>query len=534
MSASLSDAPAPLSTDQARLDLSQSHPSVTPSIVMEFPYLFPLLGLLGSLYVAKAVYRLYFHPLSKFPGPKIAAVTHLYEFYHDVVRNGMYIWEIEKMHEVYGPIVRISPRQLHIKDPHYYDQIHASGRRKRNKDPDFIPLFSAPLSMIATADHDHHRFRRGLLSNFFSKKAVTNLVPVIQEHVLKLADRLRQAYREDAVLDMTTAFCALAGDIVAQYTYGRTLGSLDDDDFQNDICGSILELESVNHLNRFVPFLIPLLLLAPEWLMARMKPATAAILKEVTVEAEKALRGSHEKEPDVKNSTMLQALGSAKIPAQEKTLARLQQEGMILLSGGTESPANALTVATFHLYEDRSILAKLRAELKSVMPTFGEAIYLPTLEQLPYLSGVVSESLRLSYGLVTRSPRVATEEALFYKSYVIPPGTPISSSSYFVHMDSTIFPDPEQFNPDRWVLAAERGENLSRFITSFGRGSRACVGMNLAYAELFITIATLAYHFDLELHETTQENIRVVRDRGLPFSKDGHWAIRAKVSKVFD
>lgn len=52
--------------------------------------------------LAKAVYNLYFHPLHKFPGPKLAAATHAYEFYYSIVRDGEFIWEIEKMHKQYG------------------------------------------------------------------------------------------------------------------------------------------------------------------------------------------------------------------------------------------------------------------------------------------------------------------------------------------------------------------------------------------------------------------------------------------------
>lgn len=50
----------------------------------------------------RTIYRLYFHPLRKIPGPRLAAATHLVEFYYDVVKGGKYIWEVEKMHEIYG------------------------------------------------------------------------------------------------------------------------------------------------------------------------------------------------------------------------------------------------------------------------------------------------------------------------------------------------------------------------------------------------------------------------------------------------
>lgn len=50
-------------------------------------------------------------------------------------------------------------------------------------------------------------------------------------------------------------------------------------------------------------------------------------------------------------------------------------------------------------------------------------------------------------------------------------------SSYFVHMDPTLFPDPTVFNPDRWIEATKRGDNLTRFITAFSKGTRQCVGI---------------------------------------------------------
>lgn len=54
----------------------------------------------------KSIYRLYFHPLSKIPGPKLAAITSGYEFYFNVIKRGMFIWEMERLHDIYGEIYR--------------------------------------------------------------------------------------------------------------------------------------------------------------------------------------------------------------------------------------------------------------------------------------------------------------------------------------------------------------------------------------------------------------------------------------------
>ena len=56
---------------------------------------------------ARAVYRLYLHPLSKFPGPRTAAITTWYEAYYEVVLKGQYSRQITKLHEKYGRMVSV-------------------------------------------------------------------------------------------------------------------------------------------------------------------------------------------------------------------------------------------------------------------------------------------------------------------------------------------------------------------------------------------------------------------------------------------
>lgn len=55
-----------------------------------------------AYYSLRCIYNLYFHPLCKFPGPKLAAIGSFLDFYYDVVKDGTYLWEIEKMHRKYG------------------------------------------------------------------------------------------------------------------------------------------------------------------------------------------------------------------------------------------------------------------------------------------------------------------------------------------------------------------------------------------------------------------------------------------------
>lgn len=67
---------------------------------------------LTACFVARCVYDLFFHPLRKFPGPKLAAIWYFYEFYYDVIKDGTYLWEIEKMHRRYGIESRLLCRYL--------------------------------------------------------------------------------------------------------------------------------------------------------------------------------------------------------------------------------------------------------------------------------------------------------------------------------------------------------------------------------------------------------------------------------------
>ncbi|KAJ5152129.1 hypothetical protein N7492_010424 [Penicillium capsulatum] len=492
------------------------------------------------LAVRIVVYRLYAHPLAHFPGPRLAAATFLYEFYYDVLGRGMYIWEIERMHQQYGPIVRINPRELHIKDPYYYDEIHAPGSRKRAKDPNYAVAFGAPESLVGTISHDHHRQRRGFITNYFSKRSVTKLTPYIHQKIDQLISRFEKAFEQQSVLRLQLDFAALTADVITRYAYGWSYGYLDNENSSksNDLVDAVSGLMDMWHINRFFPFLVRIFRAAPPIVVRWIQPPMVALLDVKTKlrqQAEEALLQAKTGDVDEKSqSNIFQALTSSGIPGHEKTPDRLMDESALLLGAGTETTARAIALAIFHIANNEDIGNKLRRELKTVLEKPTSKGSWADLEKLPYLTGVVNEGLRLSHGMTSRLSRVSPVDPLPYKDWIIPAGTPISQSNYFVHMDTTLFPDPTRFDPERWVRAAEKGEYLGRFIVSFTKGSRQCLGLNLAYAEIYLTIAHIARRFEFTLHECTVDNVSVYRDLGVGCPKTGHFDVQAKVSAVLE
>ena len=81
--------------------------------ILTFPI---VLTILLSYTLILFVYRLYLSPIAKFPGPKLAALTHWYEVYFDVIQNGKFIFHVQKLHARYG---QLYSTLLHLLQPNY-------------------------------------------------------------------------------------------------------------------------------------------------------------------------------------------------------------------------------------------------------------------------------------------------------------------------------------------------------------------------------------------------------------------------------
>ena len=82
---------------------------------------------------------------------------------------------------------------------------------------------------------------------------------------------------------------------------------------------------------------------------------------------------------------MFTALADPDLPAEERTLARLEDEGFVVLAAGTETTAYSLSVTLFHLLDNLDVLSKLYEEVKTVMPSPSTQPPLAVLENLPLL-----------------------------------------------------------------------------------------------------------------------------------------------------
>lgn len=142
---------------------------------------------------------------------------------------------------------------------------------------------------------------------------------------------------------------------------------------------------------------------------------------------------------------------------------------------GFETTASVLRLLFYHVFTNEEIQQRLREEIAQASAKSTDPIQLKTLEQLPYLTAVLKEGLRLSPGISSRAARI-TDKDLSYGDWRIPAGTPVGMTTLLMHTDEELFPDPMRFNPDRW-MDPTKGKGGDQGFAPFSRGTRMCLGM---------------------------------------------------------
>ncbi|PYH90327.1 cytochrome P450 [Aspergillus ellipticus CBS 707.79] len=483
-----------------------------------------------------------YHPLSRFPGPKLARASYLLEFYYDLILVGQYTKRIVEMHEVYGPLVRINPNEIHCSDPSFINEIYAVGGRKRDK-----PIHQVQASgtvtnaFFSTTDHDTHRLRRSALSRFFSRAQITTLEPKIHRLVQQLCDKLMLEQGNEKPFDITTAYSCFGSDVISDYCFGQSFGFLTQPSWEPNYRGPLYSLLRPMFVFRFFPFLEPFAIAASglaKHLSTDMNLLITTLTKTVPDQIRRT-KADLANGITAKEETVFGSVLTSSLPASEKSIQRLTDEAASLLGAGTETVSWSLSVITYHLLTQPALMTRLRDELQTIVSLSEDTKTLPpwtTLEKLPYLTAVVHEGLRLSYGVSIRTARIAPEEDLVYRgqdvNYVIPRGYAVGMSPAITHHNEDIFPDSHAFRPERWLDAeGRRNTELERYLLSFSKGSRACIGMNLAFCELHLVLTALVIRVfpHMQLFETTERDIKYHHDLFAPVPEPGSLGVRALI-----
>ncbi len=186
-----------------------------------------------------------------------------------------------------------------------------------------------------------------------------------------------------------------------------------------------------------------------------------------------------------------------KIAAKEPKYDRdsLIAESIEFLIAGTDTTAHSLSFALGELSLNQNVFQKARTIVDRTWETYG-GITVESLKDLSYIRAIFKETLRL-YSVSSGSTSLQAERDTIVGDQPIPRGTRIFWSTIAAGRDPSIYPNPEEFIPERWL--GDDGENDRLIIMAFGSGSHRCLGENLAILEATVMLTMLLRYFDWEL-----------------------------------
>ncbi|XP_072762553.1 uncharacterized protein [Anoplolepis gracilipes] len=173
----------------------------------------------------------------------------------------------------------------------------------------------------------------------------------------------------------------------------------------------------------------------------------------------------------------------------------IREEVDTFMFEGYDTTARNMMFALLLLAEHKDIQERVRVEVDIVMQENGGKLTMKALQNLSYLERCLKEALRLYPSVFLIFRKAAKDVKL--QSYVIPAGTIIHLHIYGVHRDPNFWPNPEVFDPDRFLPERIQNRHPYSYIP-FSAGPRNCIGQRFALLELKATIASLVHNFYLE------------------------------------
>ncbi|KAH7014275.1 cytochrome P450 [Microdochium trichocladiopsis] len=479
---------------------------------------------LGLLPVTIAIYNLFFHPLARIPGPKLAAVTRLWFAYHARLgrSRGLTRW----LHATYGPVVRVTPNMVWFVSADGFKQVYRAGSPFGKADWYYavaaghgpVSLFpmkrEAPdtLDLVAEMYMPRYRAQRRLIGPTYSQANLQNHEVAVDEVVERFVAKLRQL--EGKEVDLMEWMHILAIECLTAVTFrwspglieaGTNYDTLWDGYFQFWRYASVvglfprivllshkLGLKSKRFLQRLVALGVP-----------SCPPPSKNIWMGIVGQMMSQSVGTRDvqKEPIGGLSDDLVRLHQEKPEFKQEYLS-----GMVsatLFAGG-----DTLTASLMAVIAQANHLPEVKARVMREIETSdikGTASF-QTVNSLEYTTATIKESMRHWPVVGLAMYREVPARGLTLEGYNIPPGTTVGTSPLAMHLSKEIFgEDAEEFKPERW-LDEEYRLALEKYNFAFGSPNRSCPGRNISEQAIFKAFPTLMKHFDIEIVKMPHED----------------------------
>lgn len=169
-----------------------------------------------------------------------------------------------------------------------------------------------------------------------------------------------------------------------------------------------------------------------------------------------------------------------------------------LLTAATETTSNAMLWSLYCLAENPDVQERLYNETQQILGENGQ-INADNISKLSYVKAVLKETFR-KYPITWATSRI-TQEDMEIAGYHIPANTHVQANLFGMFHDEKLFPDNDQFKPERWLRESKMDtqlKSLSNLI--WGHGARMCIGRRFAEQEMHIALTKIVQNFRLEYH----------------------------------
>jgi cytochrome P450 len=183
--------------------------------------------------------------------------------------------------------------------------------------------------------------------------------------------------------------------------------------------------------------------------------------------------------------------------------SELLGESGLLIIAGSDTTSISLSGIFFYLTGDQWRYQKLVDEIRSTFSSAEDIVFGPKLQGCVYLKACVDEGMRLVPAGTCELPRQVLSGGIQIMGEHYPAGTIVGTAAWPTSRNQLVYGDPEVFRPERWIVDDSTGvtkEAVARARSNFhpfSTGPGACVGKNIAMAEILITTARTLYRLEV-------------------------------------